>query len=67
MWPLYKAANRVRGCVMDPDDTPLDPIRAAALVARTVDDIDASSPEQNEALLSDLLCAAWGSVWAQNQ
>jgi hypothetical protein len=52
---------------MDPDDTPLDPIRAASLVARTIDDIDASTPEQSEELLSDLLCAAWGSIWAQNQ
>jgi hypothetical protein len=51
---------------MHPDE-PLDPIRAAALVAGAIDDIDASTPEQSEALLSDLLCAAWGSIWAQNQ
>jgi len=50
-----------------PDDRPLDRIRGAALVARAIDDIDASTEEQSEALLSDLLCAAWGSVWAQNQ
>src|SRR5262249_27900775 len=54
-------------CVMDSNDTPLDPITAAALVARTIDDIDASTEEQRDALLSDLLCAAWGSVRAQNQ
>ena len=52
---------------MHPDDRPLDPITAAALVARSIDDIDASTDEQREALLSDLLCAAWGSIWAQNQ
>jgi hypothetical protein len=52
---------------MDPDERPLDPITAAALVARTIDDIDASTVEQRETLLSDLLCAAWGSVSAQNQ
>ena len=52
---------------MDPDDRPLDRIRAAALVARAIDDIDASTEEQSEALLSDLLCAAWGSIQAQNQ
>jgi hypothetical protein len=52
---------------MEPEDTPLDPVRAAALVAAAIDDIDASTPEQSETLLSDLLCAAWGSIWAQNQ
>jgi hypothetical protein len=52
---------------MDSNDTPLDPITAAALVARTIDDIDASTEEHRDALLSDLLCAAWGSVRAQNQ
>jgi hypothetical protein len=52
---------------MDPGDKPLDPITAAALVARTIDDVDASTEEQREALLCDLLCAAWGSIWAQNQ
>jgi hypothetical protein len=52
---------------MDPGETPLDPIRAAELVSRAIDDIDVSTEEQREALLSDLLCAAWGSIWAQNQ
>jgi hypothetical protein len=52
---------------MDPGETPLDPITAAALVSRAIDDIDVSTEEQREALLSDLLCAAWGSVRAQNQ
>jgi hypothetical protein len=53
--------------MMEPDDIPLDPIRAAALVARTIDDIDASTVEQRETLLTDLLCAAWGSMSGQNQ
>ena len=45
----------------------LDPGRAAALVLRVIDDIDASSDEQRDALLHDLLSAAWGSLPAQNQ
>ena len=53
--------------VMEPSNSPLDPVSVAALVVRAVDDIDASSEEDREALLSDLLCAAWGSVCAQNQ
>jgi hypothetical protein len=52
---------------MDPSNSPLDPIAAAALVVRVRDDIDASSEEQRDALLSDLLCSAWGSILAQNQ
>jgi len=32
-----------------------------------IDDIDESDEEQRNALLSDLLCAAWGSIRAQNQ
>ena len=45
----------------------LDPGRAAALVVRVIDAIDHSSDEQLDALLSDLLSAAWGSLPAQNQ
>jgi hypothetical protein len=52
---------------MEPDSWPLDPITAAALVTRVIDDIDASSEEQRDELLADLLCAAWGSILAQNQ
>jgi hypothetical protein len=52
---------------MEPDSWPLDSASAAALVARTIDDIDGSDEEQSDALLSALLCAAWGGVWAQNQ
>jgi hypothetical protein len=52
---------------MEPNSWPLDPIATAALVIRAIDDIDASTEEQRDILLSDLLCAAWGSIWAQNQ
>jgi hypothetical protein len=47
--------------------TPIDPISAAALVTRAIESIDASNEEQRDALLSDLLCAAWGTIRAQNQ
>jgi hypothetical protein len=52
---------------MEPNSWPVDPIHAAALVLRAIDDIDESSEEEQVALLSDLMCAAWGSVLAQNQ
>jgi hypothetical protein len=52
---------------MEPNSWPLDPVYAAALVIRTIDDIDESSEDEQVALLSDLMCAAWGSDWAQNQ
>lgn len=52
---------------MEPNNTPLDPTMIAALVVRVIDDIDDSSEERRDALLSDLLCAAWGSILAQNQ
>jgi hypothetical protein len=51
---------------MEPDNPSLDSI-TAALVIRVVDDIDASSEERRDALLCDFLCAAWGSIRAQNQ
>jgi hypothetical protein len=52
---------------MEPHDWPLDAVSTAMLVARAVADIDASGEEEQCALLSELLCAAWGSLWAQNQ
>jgi len=52
---------------MEHEDSALDPKRAAELVVRTVDDIDASNKEQRESLLCDFLCAAWATAWAQNQ
>ena len=55
------------GFVMVPRVWPLDPLSAAMLVVRAIDDIDQSSDEQRAALLSGLLCAAWGKQWAQNQ
>jgi hypothetical protein len=52
---------------MEPDIWPLDPVSAAALVLRVIDEIDVSAEEDRDSLLSDLQCAAWGSLWAQNQ
>jgi hypothetical protein len=52
---------------MEPDIWPLDPASAAALVVRVIDDVEESSEEDRDKLLSELLCAAWGSLWAQNQ
>jgi hypothetical protein len=44
-----------------------DPASAAELVVRVVEDIDESDDEHRDVLLSDLLCAAWGTVLAQQQ
>ena len=52
---------------MERDSLPSDPIDDAALVARVVNQIDKRSREQSDALLCDLLCAAWGTSTAQNQ
>ncbi|HUB74601.1 MAG TPA: hypothetical protein VL979_11260 [Solirubrobacteraceae bacterium] len=52
---------------MESRDWPCDPVANAALVVRVVDDLDASSEEQRDTLLCELLCAAWGSILAQNQ
>ncbi len=52
---------------MEPEIWPYDPQAVAALVVRTIDDIDASSEEARDDLLGTLLCAAWGSILAQNQ
>lgn len=52
---------------MEPNSWPRDPVSASALVMRVIDDIDASDAEQRDALLSELLSAAWGRIWAQNQ
>lgn len=53
--------------MMDWDSWPLDAVSAAALVSRVIDTIDESTEEDSLALLSDLLCAAWGSRVAQDQ
>jgi hypothetical protein len=47
--------------------SPIDRAAAAELVKRAVEDIDAGSDEVRDVLLSDLLCAAWGSSLAQLQ
>lgn len=52
---------------MDWDRWPLDAVSAAALVARVIDNIDESTEEESVALLSDLLCVAWGTRLAQDQ
>lgn len=53
--------------MMEPNDWTLDPGAADALVVRVIDDIDERDDELHDALLCDLMCAAWGSVVAQNQ
>jgi hypothetical protein len=53
--------------VMEPDSWPLDAVSAAELLARVIRDIDQSSEQNRDVLLSDLLCAAWPSRWAQDQ
>lgn len=55
------------GEVMDSRHWPLDPAAAAELVRRVIEDVDSSDDELRDALLSDLLCAAWGSALAQGQ
>jgi hypothetical protein len=52
---------------MGPEDRPLDRISTAVLVVRVIGELDASSEEQRDELLCELLCAAWGSILAQNQ
>jgi len=52
---------------MEPKIWPLDPMSAAVLVARVVDELDETTEEQSDSLLCELLDVAWGSVWAQNQ
>ena len=52
---------------MEPDTPPQDPAAFASIVVRAVDEIDASTEEQQDELLCALMCAAWGSIHAQNQ
>jgi hypothetical protein len=52
---------------MDPRDWPLDPVTAAAVVVRAIEDVDANTEDQLDALLYQLVSMAWGSVWAQDQ
>jgi hypothetical protein len=53
--------------MMGSQDWPLDAASAAALVERVICDLDDRSDEDSDVLLSDLLCAAWPSCWAQDQ
>jgi hypothetical protein len=55
------------GAMMDREGWPLDAASAAALVARVSRDLDCRSDEDVDILLSDLLCAAWPTCWAQDQ
>jgi hypothetical protein len=55
------------GGVMDPRDWPLDPVATAAIVVRVIEDVDGSDEDQRDALLYDLLSAAWGTLWALDQ
>jgi len=52
---------------MEPDDPSVDPKATAALVMQLIDDIDVSDDEQRDALLADLLCAAWPTKQAQDE
>ena len=45
---------------------PLDSDSASALVARVLAYIDSSSEERRDALLADMLCAAWPTRVAQD-
>ena len=53
--------------MMEPNSEAHEPVSAAMLVVRAIDDIDRSDDETRDALLADLLCAAWGTLCAQNQ
>ena len=48
-------------------DSPLEPASPAELVARVILDIDANDDEYRDALLNDLMCAAWGGLLARRQ
>ncbi len=52
---------------MEPDHLPPDAVEAAARVVRLIDRLEDESEEESLQLLSNLMCAAWGSVLAQNQ
>jgi len=52
---------------MEPRDWPLDPVTAAAAVMRAIEAVDAGDDDDRDALLYDLVTAAWGSIWAQDQ
>jgi hypothetical protein len=51
---------------MEPNDWPLDPQATATRVMQVIDDVDAMDREQRDALLVDLLSAAWPSQLARD-
>jgi hypothetical protein len=53
--------------MMENENPPQDPVSFASVVVRVVDEVDASTEEQRDELLCALMCAAWGSIRAQNQ
>jgi len=52
---------------MDHESWPLDPVAVATLVAKLIDEIDASGEEEHRALLEMFLSAAWGCRRALDQ
>jgi hypothetical protein len=52
---------------MEPDSWPLDPAITFARVQAVIRQLDGESEGESLILLSDLMCAAWGRVTAQNQ
>jgi hypothetical protein len=52
---------------MEAHDQPLDPVSAAELVVRTVEESARRTEHDTDVLLADLLCAAWPSRSAQDQ
>jgi hypothetical protein len=52
---------------MEAENWPPDTDASRELLRAMVRELDHASDEDNLVLLSNLLCAAWGSVTAQNQ
>jgi hypothetical protein len=52
---------------MEAENLPPDTDASRELLRAVVRQLDEESEEDSLALLSNLLCAAWGSVTAQNQ
>jgi hypothetical protein len=46
---------------------PFDPLSAAPFLRRVIQEIDARGEDEHLELLADFLCAAWGTLRAQNQ
>jgi hypothetical protein len=53
--------------MMQPEPWPLEPVSAAALVVRLIDELDHRDAQAGAVMLSALLRAAWPSCWAQDQ